>query len=142
MLPLRLNLLGGFEARLGTATSVILARRKAQALLAYLALQPGQVHLRDKLAALLWGESMDGQARQSLRQALLAIKQALPRHAGEILTIRTDTVKLNDAAVDVDVAAFERLLTRGTPEALSEACAPTWRVPRGHQRRGAAFEDW
>lgn len=143
MLPLRLNLLGGFEARLGTGAPVTLARRKAQALLAYLALQPGQVLMRDKLAALLWGDSTDGQARHSLRQALLAIRQALPSAAGEILRVGTDTVTLNDAAVDVDVAAFERLVTRGTPEALGEACA----LYRGDFLEGLGvreppFEDW
>jgi DNA-binding SARP family transcriptional activator/tetratricopeptide (TPR) repeat protein/energy-coupling factor transporter ATP-binding protein EcfA2 len=143
MLPLRLNLLGGFEARLGTGTSVILARRKAQALLAYLAVQPGQVQLRDKLAALLWGDSTDAQARHSLRQALLAIKQALPREAGEILSVGTDTVTLNDAAVDVDVTAFDRLLTRGTPEALREACALyRGEFLEGFSVREAPFEDW
>ncbi len=143
MLLLRLNLLGGFEARLGTGTSVILARRKAQALLAYLAVQPGQVHLRDKLAALLWGDSTDAQARHSLRQALLAIKQALPREAGEILGVGTDTVTLNDAVVDVDVTTFDRLVTRGTLEALSEACALyRGEFLEGFSVREAPFEDW
>jgi DNA-binding SARP family transcriptional activator len=119
---LHLKLLGGFEARLDTGTLVVLARRKAQALLAYLALSPGQIYLRDKLAALLWGESTDGLARQSLRQALLAIKQALPSQEAEIIHIEPDTVALNAAAVQIDVVAFERLLMRGTPAALADAC--------------------
>ncbi len=143
MLPIRLNLLGGFDARRGTGTAVILARRKAQALLAYVAVQPQRVHRRDTLAALLWGESTDGQARQSLRQALLAIKQALPSPAGEVLTIGPDTVRLNQAAADVDVAAFEDLVARGTVAALSEACA----LYRGEFLAGLSvqespFEDW
>ena len=103
MLPLQLKLLGGFDARLGTGTPVVLPRRKAQALLAYLALQPGQTHLRDKLATLLWGESTDAQARHSPRQALLAIKQAVPVHAGALIAIAKDRVTLNQAAVHVDV---------------------------------------
>lgn len=45
--------LGGYQARLATADPVILPTRKAQALLAYLALKPGQPHRRDKLAGLL-----------------------------------------------------------------------------------------
>ncbi|MGH3642488.1 MAG: AAA family ATPase, partial [Mycobacterium sp.] len=143
MSPLRLNLLGGFEARLASGPAIILARRKAQALLAYLAVQPGQVHLRDKLAALLWGDTTDGQARHSLRQALLAIRQALPSVDGALLVIGPDSVTLNEAAVDVDVTAFERLLAQGTAEALRAADA----LYRGEFLEGLsiqepAFEEW
>src|SRR5512144_2310541 len=104
MVPLQLNLLGGFEARLG-GESVIVARRKAQALLAYLALEPERPHLRDKLAALLWGETSNGQARHSLRQALLAIKQAVPQR--DIVSLSSDTVTLNHVGLHIDVLAFE-----------------------------------
>ena len=44
-------LLGGFEVRLPSGIPVHLPTRKAQALLAYLAMRPGQAHPRDKLAA-------------------------------------------------------------------------------------------
>lgn len=50
---LRLNLLGGFEVRLASGPVVTLPTRKAQALLAYLAVRPGRTHPRDKLAGLL-----------------------------------------------------------------------------------------
>jgi DNA-binding SARP family transcriptional activator len=63
---------------MGAGPMLVLTRKKAQALLAYLAVEPGEAHLRDKLAALLWGDSSDQQARHSLRQTLLALKQALP----------------------------------------------------------------
>jgi hypothetical protein len=39
---LHLTLLGGFEARAGDASPVVFARKKAQALLAYLAVDPGE----------------------------------------------------------------------------------------------------
>ena len=52
------------------------ARKKAEALLAFLALHPGQMHARDKLAALLWGDVSDERARHSLRQVLLTLRQA------------------------------------------------------------------
>jgi len=55
MARLSLTLLGGFQARLEPGGAVSLPTRKAQALLAYLALPLGQAHPRDKLAALLWG---------------------------------------------------------------------------------------
>src|SRR5215470_19855092 len=78
-LRLRLTLLGGFTARLGTGTPVVLASKKAQALLAYLALRPGHAHAREKLIALLWGDSAAEQARHSLSQTLFALRRALAR---------------------------------------------------------------
>lgn len=77
MAKLRLARLGGFEARLDSGPRVAFPRRKALALLAYLALGAGQTQPRDKLAALLWGDVPDRQARQSLRQALVTLRALL-----------------------------------------------------------------
>ena len=52
MSRLHLTLLGGFQARLQTGEVMSLPGRKAQALLAFLALPLGRAHPRDKLAAL------------------------------------------------------------------------------------------
>jgi tetratricopeptide (TPR) repeat protein len=56
MARLELTLLGGFQARLVPGGAITLPTRKAQALLAYLALPAGRLHPRDSLAALLWGD--------------------------------------------------------------------------------------
>ena len=50
---MKLHLLGGFELS-APGGPVHVTRKKAQALLAYLASPAGQSHPRDKLAALLW----------------------------------------------------------------------------------------
>jgi hypothetical protein len=50
---LTLSLLGGFQARTATGPALALATKKAQTVLAYLALPPGRGHPRDKLATLL-----------------------------------------------------------------------------------------
>jgi DNA-binding SARP family transcriptional activator/pimeloyl-ACP methyl ester carboxylesterase len=120
MTRLCLNLLGGFEARLEPGSPLTFRTRKAQALLAYLALQPGQEHRRDKLAALLWGAMRDAQARTSLRQALYDLRKNLGSAAG---ALRTDgeTVMLDPAAVELDVATLTRLAGEGTPMALERA---------------------
>jgi len=120
---LHLNLLGGFEVRPGAGPAVVLARKKAQALLAYLAIEPGEAHLRDKLAALLWGDSSDRAARHSLRQTLFALKQAMARNGGDVLRIDSETVALNRASVRVDVTALRQLVAKGTPQALAQAAA-------------------
>src|SRR5215470_5516207 len=75
---LRLQLLGGFSLGLGAGRSVNPGARKARALLAYLALPAGRTHSRDKLASLLWGDTGDEQARQSLRQTLVALRRGPP----------------------------------------------------------------
>jgi hypothetical protein len=118
---LSLSLLGGFEARLEPGLPLTFRTQKAQALLAYLALPPGQAHRRDKLAALLWGEMRDEQARTSLRQALYDVRKTLGAGAAAALRTEGETVALDPPAVDLDVATFTRLVGEGTPEALERA---------------------
>ena len=77
MTQLGLTLLGGFQARSGTGEILNLPSRKAQAMLAYLAIPLGRAHPRDKLAALLWGGIREDSARASLRQTLFVIRKAL-----------------------------------------------------------------
>ncbi|HEV8673524.1 MAG TPA: cyclase, partial [Methylomirabilota bacterium] len=141
MASLQLTLLGGFQARIGSGPALPLSTRKAQALLAYLALPAGQAHPRDKLATLLWGESAEGPARTSLRQALFALRRALP--AGGV-RVEGDAVALDPATVEVDVAAFERGIAEGTPAAL-EAAVPLYRgdLLAGLSVEGTGgFEEW
>lgn len=51
--------------------------RPAQSLFAYLVLNAGRVHRREKLAGLLWPDSTDENARAYLRQGLWRIRKAL-----------------------------------------------------------------
>src|SRR5262245_44924609 len=118
---LTLRLLGGFHGQLGGGIPLPLTARKAQALLAYLAVRPGHAHLRDKLATLLWPDTSDDQARQSLRVALVALRRALPAGGAAALVAETESLSLSASAVDVDVVAFERRVAEGTREALAEA---------------------
>src|SRR2546430_4543129 len=55
-----------------------------------ISLQPGRMIARDKLAALLWGDASDERARHSLRQALVTLRQALPRAAAACLVERSE----------------------------------------------------
>jgi DNA-binding SARP family transcriptional activator len=137
---LRLTLLGGFQARTETGPAVTVPTKKAQALLAYLALPAGQAHPRDKLAALLWGDTAEEQARASLRQALFALRKGLP--AGALVT-EGETLALSAAHVAVDVAEFERRVKEGTPEALERAAALyQGDLLSGLAGKEAAFEEW
>ena len=142
MANLSLALLGGFEARLDGRGPLTLARHKVEALLAYLAAQPGQLHRRDKLAALLWADAPSARARHSLRQALAELRLALAA-APSCLVERRDAVALDAAAVEVDVVTFERLVADGDPGALERAVT----LYRGDLLEGLriaepAFEEW
>ena len=75
MTPLHLTLLGSFGARLGDGRAIPVRRRKARALLAYLALRPGAPRPRGKVIALLWGDADPGHARHSLRQTLTVLQR-------------------------------------------------------------------
>jgi DNA-binding SARP family transcriptional activator len=140
---LRLTLLGGFEARLSAGDAVHVPTKKAQALLAYLALRPGQSHRRDKLAALLWGERSDEHARDALRHALAALRKALPGGKPPSLVAEGQMLALNAAGVEVDAAAFERRVAEGTPQALQQA-AELYRgdLLLGFTVSEPLFEEW
>src|SRR6266545_7128460 len=97
---LTLSLLGGFQARLDSGPPLVVPA-KAQALLAYLGTRPGQAHRRDKLAALLWSETSDQQARDSLRHALAALRKALPNPSAPVLRIDGQTLALDPDGVEV-----------------------------------------
>ena len=139
---LRLNLLGGFETRLATGALVTLPTRKAQALLAYLAARPGRAHARDKLAALLWADRGQLQARDSLRHTLVALRKVLPERSAS-LTAADRSVAIRPAAVDVDVVRFEASVMAGTDEALARA-ADLYRgdLLDGFVLREPVFEEW
>ena len=138
---LHVKLLGGFETRLATGQPVTLPTRKAQALLAYLATRPGQAHARNKLAALLWADRGDVQARDSLRHTLVQLRKALPAPASLITERRA--VVLDTARIEVDVARFEARAAAGSAEDLAEA-AEIYQGDflEGFVLREPLFEEW
>jgi DNA-binding SARP family transcriptional activator len=138
-----LTLLGGFQARLEPGGACRLPTRKAQALLAYLALPSGHAHPRDKLASLLWGGVSQESARASLRQALFALRTVLRPVEPPAIVQSADTLALDPRTVEVDVARFETLVRQDTPEALERAAT----LYQGDLLAGLAvdeapFEEW
>lgn len=105
--PVRLYLLGAFRLE-REAKLVRLATHKVESLLAYLALFP-HAHSRDQLTTLLWGDSTDDRARNSLRNSLTSIRQALGDDS--LLTDR-EAVQLNlDLPFWVDAAQVAHLMS-------------------------------
>jgi DNA-binding SARP family transcriptional activator len=122
MARLTLALLGRFRATAGSGAAVPIASKKARALLAYLALRPRQPQTRDHVASMLWAGVSRVQARQNLRQTLLALRRVLSRTRPPALVVDGATVALGPG-VDVDVLRFERLAAQATPPALRRALA-------------------
>ena len=85
MAVLILRILGGFEARLSSGEVAEIPIHKGRALLAFLALNPGEVVARSKLADLLWGDCGDTQAKASLRQTLSVLRKALKPTQDQVL---------------------------------------------------------
>ena len=102
--PLSLSLLGGFQVRLGDQPVSHFEYDKVRALLAYLAVEAETPHRRDVLAALLWPERSDREARHSLSQALLTCRQALgdPDRAVPFLLADRHTVRWNPDRLSVN----------------------------------------
>ena len=143
MADLDISLFGGFRVRCGTDEHIELSGRKDCALLGYLAVSPGVPCSREKLATLLWGDSGDRQARDSLKQALLRLRRSFSRVPSMPLVTNRQSVTLDRDSVTVDVGAFEQLLGDETPEALERAIA-LYRgdLLDGIQVRDPAYEDW
>jgi TolB-like protein len=140
---LRLDLLGEFAARDGENREVAISSRKAQALLAILALPPGKPQSREKLTGLLWSDRGESQARSSLRQALTELRRALGETGRPSLVAGREAVSLDAETVEVDVTEFERFIGDGTPAALERA-AELYRggLLHGIGVHDPAFEDW
>ena len=142
MTALELVLLGGFKAR-AAGHAIDVSGRKERALLAVLAMPPGEPRSRDKLAGLLWSDRGDKQARDSLKQALLRLRKAFGTlHPLPILTDR-ESLTLDAAHVAVDVQEFEQRIAEGTPDAIARA-ATLYRgdLLDGLGVRDPAFEEW
>lgn len=134
-----LRLLGPPELLIG-GTTVTIERRKAMALLAYLAMEPGE-HARDTLAALLAPDDEPAVARAGLRRALAVLAPILRPW----LHIANDRLALvRDADFRFDVAQFRQHLAAGSRADLQAAVE----LYRGDFMSGfslpdnAAFEEW
>ncbi len=97
---LEIRLLGGLQILLDNTPLDTFISNKVPALFAYLAVTK-RPHQRDALAALLWGEMSDADAKNNLRQALSNLRKYLDPY----LLVTRDTLQFNAAAphtLDVD----------------------------------------
>ncbi len=68
MATIHISLFGDLEVRRASGEPIVLESKKARALLAFLAHQPGRLKSREQVCGLLWGDRDEPQAQGSLRQ--------------------------------------------------------------------------
>ncbi len=110
------------------------AASKSLALLTFLALEPG-AHPRPELAALLWGESHEEEARGALRQMLKRLRDLL----GEALQVERHSVELR-GPISCDVSDFLSTLPND-PATAARLDVPGF-LSGLTVRHSAAFDEW
>src|SRR5215212_6413422 len=92
MSTVKLSILGSFLLNIN-GKPIRLPTRKVESLLAYLVLHR-QVHHRERIASMFWGDSPDALARRSLRTALSSLRKEVGE---DLLRGDRETLQLNPA---------------------------------------------
>jgi len=137
-MSLTLKLLGEFALHDKSSAMLSLPTRKTRALLAYLAVNADRPQPRERLMALLWSDRGEQQARQSLNQALQAIRK-LGKNGQPLLNSDGERVTLCGAAIDCDVQRLRALAKTQPAEAATLYGGP---FLDGLSIPDPAFEEW
>src|SRR6266508_4353558 len=116
---LEVRLLGTFDIKY-KKKSINITSRPAQTLFAYLILNAGTVHRREKLAGMLWPDSLEETARDNLRHALWRMRKAL-ESASSVRFLNADDLTIGfERSSDywLDTAALEKLSDNASADEL------------------------
>jgi len=106
---LEVRLLGRFDVR-RDGKNLAITSRPAQSLFAYLILSAGTSHRREKLAGLLWPDSLEETARDNLRHALWRLRKVLESASSTRFLHADDlTIKFESSDYWLDAAALEKV---------------------------------
>ncbi|UVC13579.1 BTAD domain-containing putative transcriptional regulator [Mesorhizobium onobrychidis] len=120
---MRIRLLGGLEVTSPELRPVRFATRKTSLLFAALVLAGRRGHRREQLSEAFWPGRSNGQARNSLRQALVDIRRWFPTSKDASVYIDGDqeAVALITGPDDADISIFDRKLEEGRATDLAFA---------------------
>jgi predicted ATPase/DNA-binding SARP family transcriptional activator len=112
MPQLALWLFGGLQVRRDGRPVTHFRSDKAQALLAFLAVESARAHRRDALAEMLWGEMPTADALRNLRQTFMRLRRALDdADDSSFFQITPQSLQFPiTPRVVLDVAEFQKLL--------------------------------
>ena len=159
---LQISVLGLYEVRLGNANTLAFESLKAQALLAYLAVESARPHSREALAGMLWPDRPASAALANLRHTLASLRTTLGERLQEpdgsihsFFHASSNRLQFKlSSAVWVDLCEFEQRLAKAARERdkglqtniahLSDAVQLyRGRFMEGFYLRGCPeFEDW
>lgn len=121
MTAFKLQLLGGFKAQNEAGLEIVVPTRKGRALLAILAVSPSGAASREKLAALLWSDRGEYQARSSLRQTLTVLRKELGAAGANLLAADDQRVELARGTMEIDALSIVSLSKTSDVLALRRA---------------------
>lgn len=137
-----IGVLGGLRLSLGDAP-LVLTNRKARAVLAYLAIEQAASVEREKLAGLFWGDVGERQARNSLRQAIFEMREALEPQGCVALRVSRDAVSLQPEHLQVDLhEVFDAIAVGRTPDHLLSQQAGCEQLLATYEDLSPLFAEW
>jgi len=140
---LAIGCLGGLT--LGFAGGPLpLAGRKARAMLAFLALEAGTAAVpRDRLSGLFWPDVAERQARNSLRQTLFELREALEKRGCDALAAGRDEVGLAPGAFALDLDRALNAIGAGElPDLLRSQPGCIDQMLAGYEDLSPLFAEW
>ena len=116
---LEVRLLGTFDVKYKKKL-ISISSRPSQSLFAYLILSAGTSHRREKLAGMLWPDSLEETARDNLRHALWRLRKALPSSSKNDYLLTDDLSIRFNASADywLDASALETLNDKTSTDEL------------------------
>jgi DNA-binding SARP family transcriptional activator len=146
MTHLGIHLLGSFRVTLDGEPVTAFESDKVRALLAYLAVEAGRPHRREKLVGLLWPDWPEPSARKNLSQALYNLRAAIGDRQADppFLLVTPQTLQFNpDSEYSLDLAHLAALRDGAPIEQVEEEAAhhdpflADFSLPDS-----ASFEEW
>ena len=137
----RFRLVGDFALFAPTGDRVAIANRRGRALLAYLYLAPEHSASREQLAALLWSDRGETQARANLRKVLGDLRETLSRASLDFLDVGRHRITLRADGVTSDLVEIEGSLAGGDSGAATLVLANS-RSLLDDLEIGGLFEEW
>src|SRR5579885_1138450 len=118
-MPGRVHLFGAPQLVWNETPVTAINTNRLQSLFAFLILRAATPQLREQLAALLWPESSDGQARTNLRQLLHHLRRALPADCSLLISDHHTVQWLRRPGCSVDVHDFDVAVKRAAQSGQS-----------------------